>query len=182
MRMMAKVKRPLSRDSGKNPSEVVEAEVRKKPWYRTTDAELFSQRYKEVRSSMGLEKVKLEDKDREVLVEEARKRDPRMRNLLDVVFIKRDGIGRDGKFLTMPIYTSQTGERIARFLRLRTVRRIRLDEYGWSVWALIDGRKDIGQIGMRMRERFGDGVEPLYPRLSKFIAYLVHLGLIREKA
>jgi len=183
VRQMAKKKRPLSTRDGMDGGPAQPPEGKKDgPWWNRTDAELMAERYREVRSSLGLERVKLDDDDRKALVEEARRRDPNLKNLLDVVFERSEGIGRDGEFLTVPIFRTARGERIARMLRLRTVRRVRLDRYGWAVWGLLDGRRDVGEVGAALGEVFGEGMEPMSPRLSKFLAYLIPLGLVRERS
>ena len=47
--------------------------------------------------------------------------------------------------------------------------RIRLDEVGTLVWKACDGHTSLADIVGRMRERFGDRVEPADQRLSQFI-------------
>ncbi|MDG6224200.1 MAG: PqqD family protein [Candidatus Thermoplasmatota archaeon] len=151
-------------------------------WWREGDRKLVQHRIEEVTSSMGFKKVDLDDSDREALVQEARKRDPRLRNMLDVVFERADRVSREGEYLTIPIYRSKMGESIARALRIRTRRRIRLDGYGWAVWELLDGRRTLERVGEELKKRFGDEIEPIYPRLARFMTYLVNLGLARERA
>lgn len=48
-----------------------------------------------------------------------------------------------------------------------------LDEIGSTVWKLCDGKNTIYDIGNALSEKFGDRVEPLYPRLIKFIEMLL---------
>jgi hypothetical protein len=173
---MARKKRPLKApkvEEGPPPEG-------SRPWWRRTDAELLTDRVSEVRSSLGLNKVKLDEKERQELVEEARKRDPTIPNLLDITFCRDPAIGRDGEFLKVPVYKNPRGESVARTLRLKTARRIRMDEYGWAVWDLTDGKRTVEEVGEALKERFGEKVEPLYPRLAQFMAYLVNLGCVRE--
>ena len=47
--------------------------------------------------------------------------------------------------------------------------RIRLDEVGTLVWKACDGRTPMVDIVGRMRERFGDRVEPADQRLVRFL-------------
>ena len=49
---------------------------------------------------------------------------------------------------------------------------IHLDETGSFVWPLIDGEKDIIELGTLVKEHFGDEAEPLYERLAKFFQIL----------
>ena len=47
--------------------------------------------------------------------------------------------------------------------------RIRLDEVGTLVWKACDGYTSLADIVGRMRERFGDRVQPADQRLSRFV-------------
>ncbi|MGA1822009.1 MAG: PqqD family protein [Thermoplasmatota archaeon] len=178
---MAKKKRPLP-PSGKKENGIPEEDNDKKgPWWRKSDADLVKDRYQVIRTAIDDRKMKVDEEDRTPLIEEAVKRDPDIINILDLVPLRRKGIGRDGDFLLIPIYNTKRGERIADFLRLKTRRRIRLDEYGWAVWDLINNRRDIRQIGSMLGKRFGDKVKPIYPRLAKFVAYLESLRIVNLK-
>ncbi|MFO8051915.1 MAG: PqqD family protein, partial [Thermoplasmatota archaeon] len=156
-------------------------EGKARPWWARTDAELVKDRFGRFREVYDSVKIKVDEEDREPLIREAARIDPRIVNLLDMVPQGRKGIRRKGDFLLVPVYRSRTGERIAGFMGLKTTRRIRLDDYGWMVWKLINGRRDVRRIGRLLRNRYGRDVEPLYPRLSKFLAYLKNLELIRIK-
>ena len=178
---MARKKKPI-RPSGKTGDEIPEIEEdRKGSWWRKSDADLVKDRYHKVRSSLEDRKMKVDEEDRAPLIKEAAKRDPSMINILDLVPLRRKGMERDGEYLLLPIYSTERGERIAGAMKLKTRRRIRLDEYGWAVWELVNNKRDIRQIGSALRDRFGDEVEPLYPRLSKFMAYLESLRIVKLK-
>ena len=47
--------------------------------------------------------------------------------------------------------------------------RIRLDEVGTLVWKACDGSTSLADIVGRMREQFGDQIEPADQRLSQFV-------------
>ncbi len=47
--------------------------------------------------------------------------------------------------------------------------QIRLDEVGTLVWKACDGRTSLADIVGRMRDRFGDRVEPADQRLAEFM-------------
>ena len=55
---------------------------------------------------------------------------------------------------------------------------IHLDEMGSFVWPLIDGEKDITEIGKTVKEHFGEKAEPLYERLAKYFQILESYGFI----
>lgn len=49
---------------------------------------------------------------------------------------------------------------------------IELDDFGSFVWEQMDGERTILDIGEKVKERFQEEAEPLYPRLTKFIKIL----------
>ena len=64
---------------------------------------------------------------------------------------------------------------------------IELDEFGSFVWESIDGKSSIYEVGIRVKERFGEKVEPLYERLAHFIKtlhnneFIVYVNKINKK-
>lgn len=50
--------------------------------------------------------------------------------------------------------------------------RVRLDDLGSAVWKACDGSSDVAAIAERLRERFGDAIEPAYERLASFLRQL----------
>ncbi len=50
--------------------------------------------------------------------------------------------------------------------------RLCLDEIGSFAWRRSDGRATLREIGEALRDRFGERVEPLGPRLATFFARL----------
>ena len=58
---------------------------------------------------------------------------------------------------------------------------IHLDEMGNFIWPLLDGEKDITEIGKAVKEHFGDKAEPLYERLAKYIQTLESYRFIEFK-
>jgi hypothetical protein len=55
---------------------------------------------------------------------------------------------------------------------------IKLDKLGSTVWKLIDGSRNILEIGELVKNEFGDSCEPLYDRLIMFLRYLNRRGWI----
>ena len=49
---------------------------------------------------------------------------------------------------------------------------IELDDFGTFVWDSMDGQRSIYEIGVRVKERFGEKAEPLYPRLAQYMKTL----------
>jgi hypothetical protein len=50
--------------------------------------------------------------------------------------------------------------------------RVNLDAYGSFVWHHCDGNTTVFEIGERMKEKFGEAVDPLYERIAQFIQKL----------
>lgn len=68
-----------------------------------------------------------------------------------------------------------------KLLKKPKVSQIHLDENGSFVWPLIDGEKDITEIGKYVKEHFGERAEPLYERLAKFFQILESYNFIGFK-
>ena len=58
---------------------------------------------------------------------------------------------------------------------------VHLDENGSFIWPLIDGKKNIIDIGKDVEEHFGEAAHPLYERLAKFFQILESYGFISYK-
>ena len=58
---------------------------------------------------------------------------------------------------------------------------IHLDEMGSFVWPLMDGEKDIYEIGKFVEEHFGEKANPLYERLSQYFKTLEKYNFIEYK-
>ena len=50
--------------------------------------------------------------------------------------------------------------------------KIKLDDIGSFIWELCDGMRTFEKIGEKLREKFGEKVEPLYERLGTFFQNL----------
>lgn len=49
---------------------------------------------------------------------------------------------------------------------------VKLDDFGSFVWQKIDGEKNIYEIALELEKEFGEKVNPVYDRLSRFIKHL----------
>ena len=52
------------------------------------------------------------------------------------------------------------------------VSHIKLDCFGSFVWKQIDGNRNLIEIGVMVKEEFGEKCEPLYERLAKYFEML----------
>lgn len=58
------------------------------------------------------------------------------------------------------------------------VSQIHLDDYGSFVWELMDKSRTIHEIGLELKNKYGEDAEPLYERLVRFIKTLKDCGFI----
>jgi hypothetical protein len=56
--------------------------------------------------------------------------------------------------------------------------KIKLDEFGSETWRNMDGKKNVSLIGDKLVEKFGDRINPVYERLSKFLTMLYEQRMI----
>ncbi len=66
-----------------------------------------------------------------------------------------------------------------KFFHKPRVSRISLEEYGSFIWQQIDGHKSIYDIGLLVREEFGEKAEPVFERLARYFRTLENTHYIR---
>lgn len=102
-------------------------------------------------------------------------------NYLEKIPTKKAGINwtvSDGA-VTVEIENKGAFNRIAQTLfKKPKISYIHLEEFGSFVWPIIDGQKNLADIGTLVKEHFGDKAEPLYPRLIKYFETLQSYGFI----
>ncbi len=82
---------------------------------------------------------------------------------------KTDGNGK----VTLEIKNTGWANRIAQLVFKRPkISYVHLDDNGSFIWPLIDGERDIIEIGKSVKEHFGEAAEPLYERLARFFEIL----------
>ncbi len=104
------------------------------------------------------------------------------KNFLDFVPIhKIECCKTDEKgIITLEIVNKGIFNKIAqKLLKKPKISYIHLDEMGSFVWPYIDGKRNIYEIGVFVKEHFGDRAEPLYPRLSQYFKTLESYGFIK---
>lgn len=84
--------------------------------------------------------------------------------------------------VTLDIENTGFMNRIAQKLfRKPKVTHIHLDKIGSYVWPLMDGEMDIQELGVYVKEHFGEEAEPLYERLAKYFQILDSYSFIEWK-
>lgn len=106
-------------------------------------------------------------------------------NYLEKVPVRKPSIAwntdSDGK-VTLEIENTGLFNRLAqKLLKKPKISFVHLDETGSYVWPLIDGAKNIIEIGKTVDEHFGQKVHPLYERLAKYFRILDSYGFITWK-
>lgn len=99
---------------------------------------------------------------------------PELKN--DVEFFERDG-----NFYLKREF-SKISQKIARKLFFTPkYQELKLEGFGGHVLQIMDGNKNILEIGKILKDEFGEEVEPLYERLIKFFVILRDNELITLK-
>lgn len=55
---------------------------------------------------------------------------------------------------------------------------IKLDKFGSETWKLIDGKRDVGEICKILLDIFGDDIQPVEERITRFLTTLYEQRLI----
>ncbi len=104
-------------------------------------------------------------------------------NLLEFVPIRNiERFSEENGVITLEIENKGVFNRIAqKLLKKPKISYIHLDEMGSFVWPLIDGERNITDIGVFVKEHFGEKAEPLYERLAKYFKVLESYGFVKFK-
>lgn len=84
----------------------------------------------------------------------------------------------DEVHVLLPRFSSELGRRVGTSLGVPSDYRVRLDRFGSFVWLQCDGSTTVRDIATRLRERFGDEIEPAVERLAKFLREMEQSGII----
>ena len=106
------------------------------------------------------------------------------KNYLEFVPVRQIGrfSGDENGVITLEIENKGVFNRVAqKLLKKPKISYIHLDEMGSFVWPLIDGERNITDIGVFVKDHFGEKAEPLYERLAKYFKVLESYGFIKFK-
>lgn len=107
------------------------------------------------------------------------------RNYLENIPVRQEGLRwdiDDKGLVTLYVHNKGIVKKITQvLLKKPEYTQVHLDENGSFVWPLIDGEMDITQIGVLVKEHFGEKAEPLYERLAKFFQILESYHFISYK-
>ena len=74
--------------------------------------------------------------------------------------------------ISVPRFSGRFGQGVLRLAQWNPEFNLNLDAYGSFVWILIDGKTSVRDLGILLKEEYGDKVEPLYGRLAHFLSLL----------
>jgi hypothetical protein len=57
--------------------------------------------------------------------------------------------------------------------------RANLDEFGSATWLEIDGVSSVGKISEKLLNKFGEKIQPVHHRVTKFMTELFRAGFIK---
>ncbi len=97
-------------------------------------------------------------------------------NYLEKVPMRNENLNwtlNEEKIVTLEIENKGFFNKIAQtFFKKPKISYVHLDEMGSFVWPILDGEKNIIEIGELVKEYFGEKAEPLYERLAKYFQIL----------
>ena len=113
-----------------------------------------------------------------------------MKNIKDENYLERKPICKNGlnwsKDENGNVTLEMENKGIANKIMQKLIKKpktsyIHLDEMGSFIWPLMDGEKDILEIGNFVEEHFGEKANPLYERLSQYFKTLEKYNFIEYK-
>ena len=88
-------------------------------------------------------------------------------------------VDEDG-IVTLHKENSKFFDKVAqKFFKRPKTSYIHLDEHGSFIWQIVDGKKNIIELGKEVDAHFGKNASPLYERLAKFFQILDISGFIK---
>lgn len=78
----------------------------------------------------------------------------------------------------IPKFNSKFGKRFIMPKLKNQFIKLRLDELGSAAWCEIDGKKNVNDIAKILAQKFGDKIQPVEERLTKYLTQLYENKLI----
>jgi hypothetical protein len=98
-------------------------------------------------------------------------------NLLDYIPVQKVQWEQDEEkkvILKVPKTRNRLMISIIKAMKKSIFTKVHLDEFGSFVWIQCDGKASVEQIGEKLKNEFGDSVDPVYERLGAFIKILAY--------
>ncbi len=88
----------------------------------------------------------------------------------------------DEGIVVLEVENTGAFNRIAQKLFKRPrVTKVHMEKYGSFLWPLIDGRRTVMELADLQKEQFGEEVEPVYPRVVKYMQIMESYHFIAFK-
>ena len=58
---------------------------------------------------------------------------------------------------------------------------VHLEENGSFIWQIMDGKKNLVELGKELEDKFGEKAHPVYERLAKYVQMLDNCGFVEFK-
>lgn len=104
------------------------------------------------------------------------------RNFLELSPVRCPGIrweqGTDGQITLFIPHNGWMDKAAQKLFGKPAVTQVHMDEQGSFLWPLLDGSRTVEQLAALQKEKFGEAVEPLYPRIVKFFQIMEANGFI----
>ena len=115
----------------------------------------------------------------------AKKKNVISKNYLEKVPVRPASIGwkTDEKgIVTLEIENKGWANKLAQvFFKRPKISYVHLDEMGSFIWPVIDGEKNIIELGELVKEHFGENANPLYERLARYFQILESYRFVEWK-
>lgn len=114
-----------------------------------------------------------------------RKKDKKKENYLERIPMRKQDLKwtvEENGLITLDVENTGVFNRIAqKIFKKPKESHIHLDETGSFLWPLLDGDKNLIELGKLVKEEFGEKAEPLYERLAKYMQILESYQFIQWK-
>lgn len=74
--------------------------------------------------------------------------------------------------ILVPKFKGEFGKKACRFFHRSETFNLKLDDFGTAIWLVCDGKTTVETIGEHLKSQFGEQIEPLHPRLARFLRML----------
>lgn len=101
------------------------------------------------------------------------KKKKQQKNYLDLIPERASGLAwtqDDEGIVVLEVENTGIFNRMAqKFFKRPKVTKVHMEQFGSFIWPLIDGKRTVTELADRLKERFGEEAEPLYPRVAKYM-------------
>ncbi|MCM1267967.1 MAG: PqqD family protein [Bacteroidales bacterium] len=112
-----------------------------------------------------------------------KRKQKQQQNYLDLIPERAPGLDwtRDDEgIVVLEVENTGVFNRLAqKFFKRPKVTKVHMEKYGSFLWPLIDGKRTVMELADLEKAEFGEEVEPLYPRVVKYMQIMESYHFIR---